>query len=265
MLSEEYLTDINKAIKLLEKNYNINVSLASSGGSTDIGLNNISDSDFDIYALAKDLRKDEITFKSQNIDIFCFSEDYVIKNMHSWELICHKYPTILYRDLNPNTNEYNDSARSLIMRIMISNLILRDNYLLTNPKEVARGLIIINVLDYFYSRAYSSHKIFIECDNIPVRKYLYTLYNVYAMKWVLQQKSRPLDFFRLFSLYGANSNVCKKVISLYCMNINSNSKDDLVINKDDEINNYIHENLTKLQFDISAYFENKENETLKIY
>ena len=60
------------------------------------------------------------------------------------------------------------------------------------------------------------------------------------------------------------------VIDFECIEIkdtffHSNSKDDLVINKDDEINNYIHENLTKLQFEISAYFENKENETLKIY
>ena len=264
MLYEDNLTEINKAIKLLEKNYNINISLASVGGSTIIGLNNLSSSDFDIYALAKDLRKDEITFKSPNIDIFCFAERYVIENMHSWELINHKYPTILYRNLNQVTNEYDDSARSLIIKIMMSDLILRDNYLFTDPKEVADGLKIINVIDYFYSRAYGSYKKFISCDIIPVRKYLYTLYNVYAIKWILQQKSKPIDFFRLLSFYRADSNVCKKVISLYCMNINSNSKDDLVINKDDEINNYIRENLTELQYEISTYSENQENETLYI-
>lgn len=229
------------------------------GGSYSMGLQNRA-SDIDFYAIIQNDRMMEIpeccSFYDcniqQQIDVMCVSIDAIIQDIVEYNEISHCYPTYVFREKNLDMGQVKDMQRDDFKRGMVFRTILSDFVWIKDGIEKCFSLFrdILQrkyVLDFYFTRAIGNYDNFIVGkERVAVRKYLYTLHEIWYCQWIMTKDTiPPMNFMKLESEMSDDiGNLKKKVQGLLSKNYDAClAKEILVVNSDEEINQYIKEKL----------------------
>lgn len=291
MLNNEEKAVIESTLDEIQKKYKVTVLFGSIIGSRSMNLNN-NTSDLDFYLIfensrhnnnhnrnqkQKDItinwlfppdieiiskyiqynRKDKLKTK---IDFVCFEIYRVLDSVNDYISNNTKFPTYYYKK-----GISNDDGQFLIYRILSSDYLWDRKYIKKNYEKLKKTFVKINILDYYFTRARGNLDNYLQDERVRVRKYLYTLHEIYCIKWILTYNSiPPLDFYELYKEF-ANNVISRKIEFLleinkgnYNSQYSSISKENLIIEQDTHLYNYIENELNM----ISEQIKNLELESL---
>lgn len=277
-LCDDVYNEIEESLKLLEKELGISIWIASLGGSYSIGTNNKS-SDFDIYViydsnyikLPRSMKC--VSTQSRDIHIVSCSVDEIMIAINNNDRN-KKYPTYLNRtkeemDFNQSLNMYqrkeypNSLIYYTIMADVIWNISMSYEECFDKFKE---GLLISDVLDFYYTKAYGNYEHFIlNQQNVNIRKYITTIQEVLYCKWICDNQTfPPMDVKDLFDKYEESftKELTQEIIGVYEANLKT-TQDKLraIVLASEVLNNFIFSQLDAMKNDVislrNKYFTTK--------
>lgn len=249
-------------LQRIEEEYDCQIVLAGFIGSRVNGLGNES-SDYDIRAIALSEQKQEEKnfFVSKVYDTVCLETkiywfDKIYEDSLEWDRLDKIYPTIT-GDLEHRL-VHDDDMRSMIRLTRVEPILHATSFLEKYQLLADKSLKIVDALDYEYSRAYMNYKKALSGENVNIRKYLYTLYEIFSIRWILQNKTYPKDFYTELS----EMNMSQDVFDIIQMLLEINKtvlKENAFIEKQELLNAFIKQELLELEKEISDFsIQNKE-------
>lgn len=228
------------------------------GGSVSLGLNNRT-SDTDYYIVTdqigqNDVELMELRIEGKDIDFMCVNIETIINKINEYNDCQHFYPTYFYRKKNMESKiltvkDYNrpDFPREVIMRIFLADEILEftEGSIQKYYEKIKDGLLKIDIWDYHFTRAYGNYQNYIkDKDEVLVRKYLYTIHQLFTCDWIINCKGKPpMDFHKLL-FTQKDSWIIEKAGELQRINQNAtNQKEKQKIACDKDLNLYIQKQL----------------------
>lgn len=251
----------------VEANLKCEIILAGVWGSQAIGLGGKA-SDYDIIALQKGcsnafIRTEKMVIGNIEMEMHIWNVDMVFNELKKWHMLDIPVPTILSKSANELIHD--DRARSVV-RLACANCVI-NQVPITGMREgcdLNEGLLISDALDYEYSRAYMNYNNALNGTSVNVRKYLYTLNELFTIQWIIDNHSFAPKFRELLHYMKVSDIVCNSIIRL--LNVNENHpKQSGCIVKDDILNSYIGEELIRLRDLISGYTNAKSTLRIRYY
>lgn len=265
--------------KLLEKNMKqINAKLGAEilvcaiGGSLSFNLHNHA-SDLDVYAIINSPCLDlnvvikTICIQGQKFDFMCVSYSALKKYSEGFDVNAKQYPTCFFRSEEENEAvkrkkdvKRDDFPREIVQRIYISGQIMEfkegNKQLVYETLKPTLSLMVV-WNDYFI-RARGNYNDFIKGkDEVALRKYLYTISELYICTVLLHEEWVDIDFTRLVvdNNYFIGNVKCI-VEELYQWNRESGvDKTSKLIKSNQELNIWIEQSLEKI---LNEFEKNKE-------
>lgn len=252
-----------KELHRIENEHKCEIVLAGFIGSCINGLGN-EKSDFDIRAIS--LGGDSIEdsfFVSYNYGSICLETkiypfDRIYRDLKEWKSVKKEYPTILSNMQHPFVHD--DISRNIVRLSLISPIFQSSSFIHNHVVFINDSLSVIEALDYEYSRAYMNFHKFLCNEKVNVRKYLYTLLEIFSLHWILENISFPGDFISLLSYINPSDYLSGIINDLLETNL-TECKENLFIEKQNCINKYIENELKILNKKIINFAD--ENFNLK--
>lgn len=269
---------VKNTIKELNKKQ-MKAVIIAWGGSYSLGLQNRT-SDIDLYAVIQNDKMEEVPAYysfydcdvQQQVDVMCVSMDAVLQEIENYNKTTHLYPTYIFREKKLGTSQMKDMQREDFKRGMIFRTILTD-YVWTKDEigkyfSVFQGILKRQVLlDFYFTRAIGNYVNFIaDKEQIAVRKYLYTLHEIWYCQWIISKDTiPPINFMKLKnSVLNDIDNLKGKIQELLNRNHDTSlTKDMLFVNSDQEINKYIKEKLTWIEKELPSIRSSYQCKDLK--
>ena len=241
-------------LKRIEQQNDCEVLLAGFVGSRMIGLS-MNASDYDIKAIVdrgqvepRKLSRYSFPRYSCDIDIWTYRWDKVAESLEEWEAAGITLPSI-HSDAHEDL-VHSDDFRSQI-RLASEHCIVMDV-----PEDCERimhlGLAVKDGLDYQYTRAFLNYVNYLEQDKVGVRKYLYTLYELFAIRWIADARTYPPPFTDLLLYVAPEEMVWREISKLYDMNGRA-PKEENHVSPNHVINEYIFEELRAARARIETF------------
>ena len=129
-------------------------------------------------------------------DINMIDYRYLMKQMESREIIDYKVPSILYRNNDIIIHKFNQHrddffSSQKIFEILYSNFIWDSGFLIDNLDEILKMINVVDVLDYYYSRAYGNLVNKLEKEYVQCRIILRCFMGYCCMKQIIEDKEIP--------------------------------------------------------------------------
>lgn len=260
IVQNEFFEIIKNRFDYFEKNTNCKIWCYGWSGSRAIGLEN-KKSDYDIIGIYSDNKendKDKIIGAIYEnclcIEYKLYNLKYIVDNLIKWNRVKKIYPTIIY--LHDSSMVHEDLYRNLIRLSLEHPIFIEDAFLQVFKNEIELGLCTNDCLDYYYSRAYMNYNNFEINEKINIRKYLYTLYEIMAIMWIIENEKLPPTFIELCNRFIADINLKNKITNLFELNAKGTAKENLYTYRVDDIDKYIKNNLINLGEKIYRYSQN---------
>lgn len=285
---------ISKNIVDIEERIEGKIIFGRCAGSRVQGLNSVvaSDEDFHIFVEgAQEFKRQEAakyglktigggninpykieldngTVADLDIDIIFLEE--IEKELQ--ESTIKDYPTNLYRTKQEDeeiSQVYKSKALRLqrdygewVLQLLILNdtIWLADQYSLSRLNSIYEAFKTIDILDAFFVRAYGNYHHFMEGNQkVLVRKYLYTLYQLGAIRWIIEKRVKPpMNFERLLEGMGLEEELFTHIMKMKKSNHDSTIYKGHYLERADElINQYIKETLEYAEIVIREYDRNE--------
>lgn len=197
-------SDIKEAFKIFEKEYDVQILIAGLGGSSSIGTNNAL-SDLDIYVVydSSGILPRKIRYKTpQNneIHIISCSYDEIMRTVQEYNNETHLYPSYLNRtpeemELNQKLTMYErkDYPRSLVYYTLMADTVWNlDVSYEACYEKFQDALIISDILDFYYTKAYGNYEHFIlDRKEVFARKYITTVQEILYCRWMCDKQTIP--------------------------------------------------------------------------
>ncbi len=205
-------------------------------------------------------KRDKLNVK---IDFACYEICRVLDEVKKYGVYNKNFPTYNYRN-----GISNDDGQFLIFRILSSDYLWDNNYIQSNYEKLHNTFIRINILDYYFTRAKGNYDNYLAQRKVKVRKYLYTLHEIYCMKWILKYNTMPPMNFQDLHHEFIDYNICEEIYKLFQINkgnmldhkksILGMEKESLNIEKDDKLNKYIENEINKINVEIRKIYTNSK-------
>lgn len=284
---EIYSCFFSQIVPKLEKN-KFYPLFGNIDGSISRGMNN-NTSDVDMHVFGEtnndeiiyELISEEGEIKEKNIvfDIAAHSANIAKQRLSEYNKKIKKYPTIFYRSedekeiysmekIHWNVRYRPDGEIFELLQFLIADSIFirKKDEKLINMQELYYMYKTVDMMDLQFVRAYGNYNNLIKDnqDAVLVRKYLYTLYEIFFCKWILKYKSRPpLIFLELFKKQDLDKEQQDCILEVF--NLNKNAGEHKTKNKCERkpvLNTYIKKSLEQLITEIARY--NPEENYLEI-
>lgn len=234
---------IQKKLYDFQEEYKVELMIASLGGSLSIGTNNTL-SDVDVYAIYDDSKnilpckiKFQSGFSELNLHIICCGKNKILDNLNSFdkEYLKRKYPTYLYRTRKEiETNhmltmyEREDYPRTLVFYTMLGNVVWLFSYSLDELHCLfKKGLKIIDVLDFYFTKTIGNYEYFIrEKRQISARKFITIVQEILYCRYMTEKKAvPPMNLTELMDIYQIDFSQEELIDFEHAYSANQNSKE----------------------------------------
>lgn len=247
-------------------------------GSLFRGLNSQS-SDFDVCVFAKSddynleqhcmYAEAEIDGRLMIFDIELHTVDKVFDEVRLYDAVPRKYPSVFYRSdeekekcalenlhklarFHPDGATYEFSAFLLADRIFI-NRGQREEFAFQKLCHMVRT---VDIMDVQYVRAYGNYQHALKNkETVLLRKYIYTLYELFLCRWIVERGTKPPMFFpNMLAKLGLSETELKMIQNI--LDINAAATEDkkkLSCPANPELNVFIRDQLEYLKEAIGNY------------
>ena len=218
-------------------------------GSRMIGIYNQT-SDYDIRAITTGTSTEVAISKnyeygSFKIDIKAYPFERIASDIDRWRQIDKTYPSLHCIPKEPLV--HNDVFRSQF-RLVLQNPIYADGtFFRANKGVILDGILLCDQLDYDYIRAYMNYNKFLQGEEVHLRKYLYTFYEIASINWVLGRGTFCPDFIAGCAEYPFPPEITGIVTQMLEMNRGCVSKEKAFVKQNPLLNDYISETLLHLR------------------
>lgn len=260
------------------------------GGSVSLNLTNTS-SDIDFYLVTEEQEGEDILrtvfLDGVKVDFMCVTLNVLFKECERYFNLEHKYPTRFYRSqiemddiISKQDIERVDFKREMIIRIFLADEIFefkKDEVEIVYNK-LKRGLRLIDVWDYHFSRAYGNYYEKVKGkEKVLLRKYLYIISQITICTMLLQNNKAVMNYLQMFEkphcVYENEEiiDICRR---LWKENFQSKiKKNKNYIVSESKLNQWIEENLDKVLYSMKEnknvlekkFFLYDESKIRKIY
>lgn len=204
---KKYIETINdRIVNMIETEQGIKCLFGGAFSTKVYGIDN-QFSDFDFYLI---FEKDDDTQDSRIFEKETCNDILLINYAHLQDLFYENYPSILFRDKKKEVAEDNYHRKDFIstqkiFEILYSDYIWDSGFLRLNIHNLLKQISVINVLDYYFSRAYGNLKNHLKTGTTDAVRILRTFLNVGCMKWVIENGSIPyMDINFMIKKYADN-------------------------------------------------------------
>jgi hypothetical protein len=257
----------------MEQENNIEILFAFLRGPQVWGWNNAV-SNYNFYAFFKTDNLARKYFKINDEDnaysFRCYNFDYVVNSANEYYNNVSKYPSILYRSEQMNQfvqkqgfEERADRTTNFLFEAMCSDFIWDSGYLKEHLYNLMDEIFCIEILDYYYSKAYGSLKNIFINEEVKGTKYLEGMLEISCMMWILNKKTMPvMDILKILELNCPNEykgflkgilkeqkNIGEQILAKYeGSNIKKwdMERPKVLIKRNDEFNLWIEEQLVSI-------------------
>lgn len=215
--------------------HQLNIQFAAVIGSKGVQLD-MGDSDYDVGVVVDKLQKDIIWCKEYRTSIdICLLEYGAIEKARAC-LPKLEFPSVVHRDnvqFDYKSTEYqqNEEIATFLIPMICSNEILVDN---TIVKSQVRS---IDVIDYFYTRAYGNLINNLRNDRVMARKYLMTVYGILQIDSVLRWNKVQKGFYTV--LESANGIEAYRVKIQNLLEANKRCGKKAFVDRNEMLNEFI--------------------------
>lgn len=276
---EIYQAFFSEIVPMLEKEKSFKPLFGNLDGSISRGMSNdTSDVDMHIFGETDNL---EITFELEygeafiknrkvTYDIALHAYEVTLKALDDYNSRAKKYPTVFFRtEEEKNTYSFQKIHWNVRYRpdgeiFELLQFLIADSIFIRNKDEVKIGLNqmyeayrTIDMLDLQFVRAYGNYNNLMKNDQeeILLRKYLYTLYEIFFCNWILEKQTRPpLDFRELLKEQKVDPAVFENILQVFELNHTATEhKSKQMCTKQPVINEYVFNELIVLEKKISEF------------
>ena len=276
---EIYQAFFSEIVPMLETQKSFRPLFGNLDGSISRGMsNNTSDVDMHIFGetdhidIALELSYAEASLRNRKVtyDIALHAYNITLESLTDYNARNKKYPTVFYRTekeknaYSPQHIHWNIRYRPDGEIFELLQFLIADTIFIRKIQEEKIGLQkmyekyrTIDILDLQFVRAFGNYNNLMKDDQkeVLVRKYLYTLYEIFFCNWILEKQTRPpLDFRELFRGQALEEDIIENIIQVFDFNQNAaEHKSKQKCPRQPLVNSYICEKLTTLQEKISGY------------
>lgn len=257
-LDNDKYFEVKEALLNFQKEQKMEILIAALGGSRSIGTHNAF-SDFDVYVIYRH-QENKIfprkmhcyTANMYEIHIVSCSEQEIICELQNYTTSTHIYPSYLNRTeeemtMNHNLTMYERSEypRTLVFYTLMADVIWTFQTPLPQIyQKFWRGLAILDVLDFYYTKAYGNYEHFLlSQETVLARKYITIVQQVLYCRWMCEKKTiPPMDIRKLREEYKADIpyKIGQEIETIYQINKSaSEDKFKKYVPVSDYLNQYI--------------------------
>lgn len=274
-----YKSFFEEIIHRLEKNRKYYAVIGNIDGSISRGINNnTSDVDMHLFGITEDekivyeLFAEPATINGSEYiyDLSVHVFDATIKALETYNAIEKKYPTVFYRTeeekqiYSSNNLHWNGRYRpdgeiyELSQLLLADTIFVNKRYMnLVDLKEFYTRFKTIDVMDLQFVRAYGNYNNLMKDGQefVLVRKYLYTLYEIFCCNYIIERHGKPPQIFmELLNGQQISEAVREEVIDVYRLNyISKKHKTENKCKSIALLNNYIRDSLIDLKEKMAVY------------
>lgn len=233
-------------------------------GSWSLNLAN-EKSDIDIYMITQDVPEKTLQSIEINnlgkVDCTCVALDEVIEACEDYVKCEHRYPTRFFRGeketlaITKNVGrERPDFKREIVMRIFIAEKIFefQKGAIHKNYEKLKSGLLLIDVWDAYFNRAYGNYIESIKNNQIVLlRKYLHTISEIMICYQIIDRTEKvDMNFVYTFTA-PLHYSVDEEIAGIFNKLWDKNKRESLpktkaTIISDEKLNSWIETNLEEL-------------------
>ncbi len=276
---EIYSTFFKQIIPKIEENRGIKVLFGNQDGSRARGMSNqSSDIDMHFFGETENLEityelmceEGQIADRTIVYDLAPHCLKRTLENVTAYGDVIRKYPTVFYRtdeekkkyspeNIHWNIRYREDGEIFEFIQFLIADTIFinRQEKEKVDMNYFYRLVKTVDMLDLQFVRAYGNYNnLMIGKEEVLVRKYLYTLYEIFFCRWMIEYGTRPPMVLEELIRGGQelNKDVRQSVHRLMEVNRTSTGhKTKLKCCVDVVLNDYIGEMLEQLQDKIASY------------
>ncbi len=273
-----YDTFFREVVPALDQNKKLRVLFGNHDGSLSRGLSNKT-SDIDMHIFCNTPDRDatyELLWAKAEIDGIPTAYDLA---PHCWDVtreaiaaydgVTRRYPSVFYRsreeqekyspeNIHWNVRYRDDGEMFEFTQFLIADEVFiceREREQLTLPR-LCRMVRTIDLMDLQYVRAYGNyHQLMEGQEPVLVRKYLYTLYELFLCYWIVRYGTKPSTVFQnLLAGQELSDRVRESVDRVLELNAEGKEhKTRLKCEADATLNAYIRDSLAELKEKLASY------------
>lgn len=271
-----YRVFFEQAVLKLKDHKGLNVLFGNQDGSRSRGLSNRS-SDIDMHVFGKtdnpkiayELMWEEGEDGGQTIvyDIAPHCAEFTLQEVEAYGSVARRYPTVFYRtqeeenkylpeNIHWNIRYREDGEIFEFIQFLIADTIFLNESAQINMERFYQLVKTVDMLDLQYVRAYGNFQHYIKGkEEVLVRKYLYTCYELFFCEWMIQKGTRPpMVFQELMEGVTLKNDVMQSIYRLLKQNEqNGGHKTKLTCAADKKLNQYLAQMLQQLRQKIADY------------
>lgn len=196
----------DKDIRKIEKSLEIKILFGGAFSSKVYGIDN-QFSDFDFYLIYEGDFDNRRIFDKDTFNDYILLDYAKISKSLVYDL--EHYPSILFRnDLEVKKTNYHledFQTTQKLFEILYSDYIWDSGFLKENIDTIIKSISLMDVIDYYFSRAYGTYVNYIRNKETNAARILRCFLNICCLKWVLEENTIPdMSIETLIDLYAPN-------------------------------------------------------------